>query len=176
MDPSGAILLGEPGQFRLGPSPPKSQSRAERPEALVKALEAAMEPPALRSPDPPASGRFVVQYIDGNHCPFPSRRFQRRLVVEPEILPEPQEGGGRHAEVFSGDGSAIGKVHVLVHPLDRVQADIMMLSVGRVLPGELDPVAFDPVDGPDPSSVRGPNLHVRPDAGSFRHSDLLFIR
>lgn len=55
-----------------------------------------MKPPARRGAHPAVSRRFIVENADWDHRPFPGRSDQRRLVNEPEVAAEPQDG--RHVQ------------------------------------------------------------------------------
>jgi hypothetical protein len=48
-----------------------------------------VQPPALSAADLPGSRALVVEDVDRDDGPLPSGGEQSRLVVQPQILPEP---------------------------------------------------------------------------------------
>lgn len=77
-----------------GPAAAQDRAGANAAERSAQRNKAVVQPPALRAADLPAAGSLVVENVDGDHRPFGCGGGEGRMIVEPQVLPQP--ANGRH--------------------------------------------------------------------------------
>jgi hypothetical protein len=93
MNTASTKLLSKSRELRNHFASPQDQAGADLLQALPQAGETMMKPPPLGSSDMPWSRRDIVKDVDWDDWPFRGCHSKRGLVVQTEILPEPNNRG-----------------------------------------------------------------------------------
>jgi len=92
-DARRAYLLRKLRYLGGGAAPPKHQRHAIRGQRVRQGFQAMMQPPALRTADPPVARILIVENVAADDWPFAGRCSQSSLIGETQILSKPNEAG-----------------------------------------------------------------------------------
>jgi hypothetical protein len=93
MDAAGAKLLSKAGELSRHFASPQDQGGAHALQILAKISKTMMNPPPLGSSHSPLSRRHIVEDVDWDHWPFRGCHRERGLVLQTEVLSEPNDRG-----------------------------------------------------------------------------------